>query len=1056
MHIKNKNIFMIMALLGLNSVMFSKTVLNTKDVAVRLEKKELKNGTVASKVFKKVTGTVTDDAGIPVAGAEVREKGTNNVVTTDFDGKFSIDVPENAILVITSIGNEPQSIAVSGKSSITVKLIQSSKNLDEVVVTGYMSQKKKNITGSVATMKVSDDLRMAATTSAGNLLVGRLAGVIVSNQSGVPGSQPSISIRKSSSLNAQNVLYVIDGIIKGSGDFNNLSPNEIETLTVLKDAAAASIYGSRSAGGVILVTTKRGEVGKMRVDYSYSYGQDTRTKGAQLTSAVEQGLLSNRMTTPGNFAYHTPEDLAYLATINNGWGYDQLEEIWTNPTLKTQNFSVSGGTEKVKYFAGLSNVQQTTFVKTFGYEKTNARFNTTVKVTNNLEFFAGIGFQEQDTDADTFEGPEAAYRKLKVWQPYQPVYTKGGKYIDYGWIANVGAENDGAGGYTRTNNFKPDVNVNLTYKIPGVDGLKVKAGYASSWVNNHYRAYRKFYQMAVMPMNATGHIIETDDSKILSYKNNTSISVPSLRKNASWAEDKQLNFQIDYQHNFGKHAVQGLLGYEAFESASGGVNGYRERSPVYLTDQWWAFSSARADTDAGGPSDVTTGRKAVIGNASYSYANKYLATFSFREDGSMNFAKTKRWGFFPSASLGWVISEEDFFSDIKNTLNRVKLFASGGLQGNDTTSPYQWQQVYAQGSTAYFGTSPSPSVGVRYGNIVNPNLTWEKTKNYNFGVEIDFLKHWNTRFEYYMNDTYDILAGRIASVPTSFSLTLPAENYGEIKSKGYEFSLGYSNHWDKFNYSISANVSRGTNKVITQDYATNSQPIDIPVGKSRDRIVGYQTEPIIRTQAQLDAFNAAHPGYKLNGYVPFLGMLPIKDISGVAGVPDNIINSYDRVELSKDNTPTYFGLNLGGDYKGFTIDMVFSGSAGSVKSYQDINGGVEWNRMYKGWYDDSWTPENPNASLPKIWSAQTGENSTTNISSDFWLKNNDYIRLSYLNVGYNFAQLAHIKGVNNLKLYATGSNLFVLGNFTKYWDPQGSAFSYPIMKSFSMGINVGF
>ncbi|AOW10556.1 SusC/RagA family TonB-linked outer membrane protein [Flavobacterium gilvum] len=1051
MHYNKKIIFMMVALLALNSNAFS------NDMAMNVKRAAIKK-TIDEQKLKKVTGVITDEKGVPVAGATVAVQGTTNAVLTDMDGGFTIEAPEDSVLVISYIGFTTQTVPVKGKTSINVKLAQGIKNLDEVIVTGYASQAKKNITGSVVTMKVSDDLRMAATTSAGNLLQGRLAGVVVGSTSGVPGSQPSISIRKNSSSTSQPVLYVIDGIVKGSGDFNNLSPNEIETMTVLKDAAAASIYGARSAGGVILVTTKRGEAGKMRIDYSYSYGQDSRTKSADRTSAVELGLLSNRMVPVGDWRYHTPEDLAYLQTINNGWGYDQLDEIWTNPTLKTQNFSVSGGSDKVKYFAGLSNVKQTTFVKAYGYNKTNARFNTTANITKDLQFFAGIGFQEQDTDTDTFEGPEAAYRKLNVWQPWQPVYTKGGQYIDYGWIANVGAESNREGGYTKTNNFKPDVNINLSYKIPGVEGLKVKASYAKSWVNNHYRAYRKFYSMAVMPMNATGRIISTDDSQILRYKNNTSISFPSLRKNASWADDHQINFQANYDHNFGKHSVQGVLGYEAAEAENDGVNGYREKVPLYLTDQWWAFSGSRADTDAGGPNSAKTGRKSVYGQANYSYDGKYLATFVFREDGSMNFAKTERWGFFPSVSVGWVLSEENFFSNLKDHVQRVKLRASGGLTGNDrvgTGLEYQWQQTFALGSTAYFGETPAPSPGVRYGSIVNPNLTWEKTKDYNVGIDIDFLKHWNTTFEYYWRDTYDILAPRIASVPTSFSRTLPQENYGEIKAQGFDFSLGYRNSWNKLNYYATLTVNRGSNKVITQDYATNALPINIPVGKSLDRIVGFETEPIIRTQADLNAFNAAHPGYKVDGWVPFLGMLPIKDISGPTGKPDNIIDDYDKVDLVKDNTPTNYGLNFGGDFKGFSLDVVFSGSTGSVKSWQEINGGVEWNRMYKGWYDDSWTPENPNATLPKIW-AQEGANSTTNKLSNYWLKKNDYIRLSYLNFGYDFAELSHIKGINNLKLYATGSNLFVLGNFTKYWDPQGSAFSYPIMKSFSIGLNVGF
>lgn len=1044
-----------------------KQILAGQDVSYQIQGKNIvvkKNGgnnndqDPKEKKMKKVTGVILDEKDLPIVGASVAVKGTTNGVITDMDGGFVIEASENSILVISYIGYETQTVNVNGNASLTIKLVQGVKSLDEVIVTGYSTQKKKNITGSVATMKVSDDLRMAATTSAGNLLTGRLAGVNVSTQNGIPGDQPTISIRTASSFNAQDVLYVIDGVIKGSGDFNNLSPNEIETLTVLKDAAAASIYGSRSAGGVILVTTKRGISGKMKIDYSYSYGQDARGKNAKLASAVDMGKMNNKMYPTSDWRYHTPEDLAFLQTVNNGWGYDQLDEVWSNPTIKTQNFSVSGGTEKVKYFAGVSNVKQTTFIKAYGYDKTNLRFNTTIDLTKDLQFFTGIGFQNQDTDSDSFEGPSNLYRKLLIWQPYQPVFTKGGQYIDYGWIANIGAEADKASGYNKTNNFKPDINLNLTYKIPEVEGLSAKVAFASSWANQHYTEFRKFYKMAIMPVSASGHIIDTDDANILSYRNNTSFTNPYLYKRATWSKDKQLNLQLNYDHIFGKHAVSGVLGYEAFEATSGGVGAGRERVPVYLTDQWWAFSGARADSWVDGtPSDLTSGRKSVLGQANYSYNNKYLATFSFREDGSMQFADDNRWGFFPAASVGWVISEENFFNNIKNVVSRMKLSASAGLTGNDSIGGWQWQESYGQGSTAYFGTTPSPSVGVKYGSIVNPNITWEKTRSYNFGLDFDFLKHFNAVLEYYIQDTYDILGSRSASVPTSFSGTLPAENYGEVKAQGYEFSIGYKNNINKFNYYINANVSRGTNKVITQDYAANAQEIDIPIGKSRNRIIGYQAEPMIRTQADLDAFNTAHPGYKLNGWAPYLGMLPIKDISGPDGIPDNVVNSYDRIEISKDNTPTYFGLVLGGNYKGFSFDMVFSGSAGSLKSYQEVTGNVEWNRMYQGWVDDSWTQENPNASLPMVLPYYDSAATTfRDFNSDFWYKKNNYIRLSYFNIGYNFAQLSHIEALSNLKLYITGSNLFVLGNFNKYWDPQGSAFGYPIMKSFNVGLNIGF
>lgn len=1011
-----------------------------------------------------VQGTVVDQDGAPLPGANILEKGTTNGTQSDIQGKFSIQlVDDQATLIISYVGYTTLEVPTNGQTYLDLKMHINASGLDEVVVVGYTTQKKKNITGSVETVNVTEDMHLAVTTASGNLLRGRIAGVFVGTPNGAPGEQPNISIRQNSSWNNQNVLYVIDGVVKGSGDFNNLSPNEIATFTVLKDASAAAIYGARAAGGVIVVTTRRGDPGKMKIDYSYSYGEDTRTKNVSLTSAVELGQLYNRMFDNTNSGYYTQEDFDHLKNINNGWGYDQLGEVWTNPSIATHNFSVSGGSDKIKYFGGISNIKQKTFIESYGFEKTNVRFNTTINITDNLQFFAGMALHKTDKEQPYFtdyvaSDPAGLYAKLLRWQPWQPVYTDNGQYAHYGWVANVGAEANNEAGYNNTYIIKPDVNVNLTYKIPGLDGLSAKVAYASSWTNSHNDQFKKSYEMAVLPQNDSGHIIDTRDENILGWKTN-SISYPSLTKVARWSNDFQFNLQLNYNRVFGKHDVSGVIAYESAEANGSSVYGGREKVPVYLTDQFWGFSNARSDTYAGGDPSFSNGRKSVIGQANYIYDNKYMVSASIRNDGSMNFAPDYRWGVFPAASLGWVISEEDFFSGAKKAIDRLKLSASFGVTGNDSVGGWQWQESYQTGNKSYFGEGGNNvSQGIKYGSIVNPNITWEKTRSYNFRADIEFMRHWNATLEYWLADTHDILGKREASVPTSFSGSLPAENYGEVKAQGFDFNIGYNNKIGDLSYFVNGNVSYGWNEVVTQDYAQNAQNIDIPVGKSRNRIVGYQSEPIIRTQGDLDAFNASHPGYKLNGWEPYIGMLPIKDISGPDGTPDNVINSWDRVEINDDNTAINFGLSLGSEYKGFSLEAVFSGQAGFDKSYRDITGNVEWNRMFTGWLYDSWTPENPNASLPKSLPYYNSASTTyRDVDSDFWYRDASYVRLQYLNFGYNFKELSRIKAINNLKLYVTGSNLFVISKFNKnFWDPQGSALSYPIVKSFSVGLNVGF
>lgn len=348
--------------------------------------------TQSGKKSQMVKGTIVDASGEPIIGANVVVKGTANGTITDIDGNFALDVLEGAILQVSYIGYADQEVKVGKQKILSIVLREDSKALEEVVVVGYLSQKKASLTGAVASMKVGENLNTISTTSAGNLLAGKMAGVTIGTPNGIPGSNPSISIRTGSSWNSQNIVYVIDGVVRGSGDFNNLSPNEIEDITVLKDAASAAVYGSRASGGVILVTTKRGNKGKPVFNYSYGFSVDSRTKNVDLTSAVEAGELYNRIngtSDPAGWAW-SQEELDYFKNINNGWGYDQLETVWRNPTTQTHNFSVDGGNDRIRYFGAASYVKQEGFLQPLTYDKYNLRMNVTADITKDLEVFVGL------------------------------------------------------------------------------------------------------------------------------------------------------------------------------------------------------------------------------------------------------------------------------------------------------------------------------------------------------------------------------------------------------------------------------------------------------------------------------------------------------------------------------------------------------------------------------------------------------------------------------------------------------------------------------------------
>lgn len=455
---------------------------------------------------KLVKGTIVDATGMPVIGANVMVKGTTNGTITDMDGNFSLEAPVGATLVVSYVGYSNQEIKVGNQKNLSIALKEDSEALDELVVVGYMTQKKASLTGAVASMKMEENLNTISTTSAGNLLAGKMAGVNIGTTSGIPGNNPEISIRTTSSwkekkYNPQPVTYVIDGVVRDATDFNNLSSNEIENISVLKDAASAAIYGSRSMGGVIIVTTKKGKEGKPTINYSYGFSVDSRTGNQDLTSGVQTAELYNRVN-PTPASNWTEEEIAHIRSINGGWGYNQLDAVWQNPTTQTHNLSVSGGSDKIRYFGAASYVKQEGFLKPMTFDKYNVRLNVTADVTNDLEVYVGFSLNNNKTGRTATDGhdmgwPNDTYQKLRIWQPEQPVFSDSGKLMDYGWIGNVGARVRGDDGYHHETFLKPQATFKATYKFPFLKGMSASVQYSKSWTHTAKEGFYTNYDMAV-------------------------------------------------------------------------------------------------------------------------------------------------------------------------------------------------------------------------------------------------------------------------------------------------------------------------------------------------------------------------------------------------------------------------------------------------------------------------------------------------------------------------------------------------------------------------------
>ncbi|NRF41977.1 SusC/RagA family TonB-linked outer membrane protein [Pedobacter foliorum] len=1044
-----------------------KTILKNDDLSYVIEDQTIIITEIQRKTFPKILsgfsinqnvklkGVVKDEKGEPLPNVSIKEKGTSNGTSTNNNGEFAIEVKDNSsILLFSIIGFSKQEKTVDG-NFMTVVMKEEVSTLDEMVVVGYVEQKKGLLTGSVATMKMDENLTTIPTTAVGNLLAGKLAGVNVSTPNATPGATPSIKIRTESSWNTQDVLYVIDGVVRGAGDFNNLSPNEIDNISVLKDAAAAAVYGARSAGGIIVVTTKRGAIGKPTFQYSFGYSADARTKNQEFTSAVETFELNNRINGTSTTAdFWSQDDINYLKGINNGYGYDHLKEAWVTPTTMTHNFSVNGGGEKVKYFASAAYIKQQGFLDPMRYDRLNLRVNTTAEITKNVEAFVGFSLSNaRPQSVDPEFNSEGTYQSLLSDNPGTPYYTDGGQLLGSGsW--NLMSRTDGSSGYYKKENLDPTFTTSINYNMPFLKGLSAKALYGRTW---HYEITNRFlttYDIATTRFigNST-HIFSTADADITGYHKATWPSKDVIERYANWNGSQQLNFQLNYNNTFGeKHNVYGSLVSEWSESSGSGVSAGRETFPVYLTDQFWAASSDRKDTYGDGATDWKEGRRSYIGQFGYNYDEKYLFNFSFREDGSMKFAPNKRWGFFPAASVGWIVSKEKFFN--VPFIDFMKFRGSVGLTGNDAVGGWQWQYSYRQGNSSYLGTDPSTNAGIKYGSVVNPNLTWEKALTYNAGVDINFAKRWNMSLDYWHRDSYDILGDRQTTLPTTYSQSMPKENYGEMSAQGFDLSLGYNGKTNDLSYFARATMSYGWNKVLKQDFAQNAQSIDIKQGKSSNYITGYDYFGILKTQSDLDAFNAANPNYKVDGKSPELGMMVYNDLSGPNGTPDGVIDSWDRVILRSENFPVVFGLNLGGSWKGFSLDMMFSGRLREWKSFIDLQEGAEWHRMWRDWYTDSWTVDNPGATLPKRQPYNQG--GTYSKTSTFWYQRADFMRLKYLTLGYDIPKSVFKGALQNVRLFLSGTNLFVISGFDQYDPEMGSGKRFPITRSYSFGVDVKF
>lgn len=999
-----------------------------------------------------IKGKVSDADG-PLSGVTVKVDGAATTVTTDDNGAFTITAPESGTLVFSYTGFKEQRVAVNRRSTIHVTLERGDSNLEDVVVVGYRTQSRGSLTGSVSSVK-GTDFANTPVDNLSNALSGRLSGTTISQSAGTPGMESNIRIRAVGTFNNSNPLFVIDGVVMDKFAFDGLTPNEVESITVLKDGASAAIYGSRAANGVILVTTRRGREGIPKLSYNGLYGFQSPTKIPEVLNAYEHAQQINHQlnytkvpTTDAR--YYTNDELEYFKTHSWDW----IDEVWQNPSTTQHSLDVSGGTKAVKYFLGGSYNKATGSFNNVDFEKISARANVDVTLSKSLKLSLDLNTETRNTNGPSWDVNnwrlEDLYKALLFRSRMVPPYVNGqpvGNWVE--WHPGVVLEPD-LSGYNKRKWAGLNGIATLNYTVPFVKGVTAKVSINRYTRDINLKQKNLPYNMTLF--NTTGehsHIVG-DQPVGIRPRNTQEFLMARNDKITRY----QFNAQVNYKRSFGKNSIDALLVYEQAEENYEWFNGQRNDLIATNIDQLIAGSLINASASG---SQTQSARLSYVGLVSYNYDQKYLLEASFRYDGSVNFAPGRRWGFFPAVSAGWRISDEPFFQKV-GFVDELKLRASVGLLGNDSVGSFQWIQGYNIVQGAIFNDQ---TLGLKPGLLANPDITWEKSLNYNAGLDARFLKSkLGLKLDFFFRHGYDILGSRQATVPSTFGATLADFNYQEVDSKGFEVELDYNgkvgSSKNQVNYYVRGNIGFATNKMVKIDEAQNIRAYQSQLGHPTDRIFGYIATGILRTQEEIDKLPA---GYTILGVKPQLGMLNYQDLRGpTSDEPDGRITSDDQAFIGKYSwAPINFGFSVGATWRSLSLDVLFQGLAGHKAMLptagRDIQARAE-ESSFRYWAD-SWSPENPNGKYPgyRVTNYRTRMDPST-----LFLVDNSFVRLKNVTLSYTIpTKLVNRTGMKSARVYFTGTNMLLVYAGNKLYDPElNSITSYPNMAGYSFGINLG-
>ena len=1021
---------------------------------------------------KVISGTVVDAAGVPVIGANITVKGTSQGTITDIDGKFTLEVEEGAVLQISYIGYMEQSVPVGKKSVINVALKEDTQALDEVVVVGYGTFKKSDLTGAITQVK-GDEIANLPLRSAADALQGKAAGVTITANSGSPGSLGDVRIRGIGTLNGNNPLYVVDGMPQG--DIGWLNPRDIENMEVLKDASAQAIYGSRAANGVILITTKRGASGsnyRSNIEFDMNVGFQSVPKSYDMLDAEGFMEYKNRayaaagMALPDDFATEERrnEILSFLEKNGGREGTDWWGEITRKPSEavnQNYNLALSGGMDKLRYRSSFGYMNQQGILRGSDYERLSGRLNLDSEVTKWLNVSTNVSVvYESRRNISENDSYTATVFSTAAADPITPVYRD--NLVDvpdflYDRIYN---------GYEPTNPWSRYTGVLYSNKpntVAQVDrsalnkwkGLATKGNIVGEVKLFPFLTFKSSFSLDLVRNQSDGftpkYYLDGDE-----YSTYATVS-RSLSNTDYWVFDNYLT----YNQKFNKHALTVMAGtsaektrYEAIGASKQGMANNDERLQI--------LNAGTLNPGASGYVSINS-LNSYFGRAFYSFDNRYMVTVNVRWDGSSQFADGNRWGFFPSVSGGWNFSEEKFMEDI-DWLSQGKLRLGWGEIGNQTIPGGAYLNTFGDGGYYITGDKNTILSGGRT-QVGNADLKWETTKQFDVGFDLAFFDgSLRASFDYFDRKTEDMLV----QVPSPSALGFPNNpwvNAGSISNKGVEVTLMYDGKiGNDFTYHINGNVSTYRNKVLDLGgdsnipgkgihlgyYSYTMTEVGIPIGY----YYGYQTDGVFQTQEEID-------NYVNNGQVVMPNAKP-GDLKFVDLNKDGKLGEEDRTMVGNPHPDFTFGLTFGAEYKGFDFTAFFQGSVGNdllnILKY-DLYGGV-------GWYNA------PKDILTTFWNGpgSTNENFAIDANSrlnremsSWFVEDGSYVRLKNLQIGYTLPKhILQNVGIDRLRFYFSGENLLTFTKLMDGIDPEttggnwGDGKSYPMSLVCSFGVNVSF